>query len=312
MIGEPRIVAYFAPDDIVPGPCVAVFEIEGGLTYTFGGRYYALQENYLSLNALGSGIRETLRTPPNDANITPHDSLYLVTPERLIIGSRQHLRHTLKQDLLTWHGSATDGLIVATFIGNYRLLAFWNEIAGNALSMREVDDCVRLGRLPLGLKPAPASLSTLDYYQRLFACLELAQKRICAISLMSEPEWTDSVLERRFFELTLEAAGRGVEIHRIFVMTDQIRRRAVSSMSAVRAHCEGKGPATLRGFVVPPEKIQAERVGDGFIAFDDDIVLVDAFENGEPRGKISKNSDDIARLLSLHRQLRLHSEELTL
>jgi hypothetical protein len=312
VITEPGFVGYFSPDEIVPGPCVALFRLAGELVYTFGGhpnRFF--QANYPTLSAFANSARETIRCLPADVRVTPEDSLYQLAPGQLVVGSRHQLRRTLKRRLTSWAGSAAEGLMVATFIGDYRLLMFWNEIAGNILSVREVDDCVRLGRPPLGLKPEHSSLRTVEYYQRLFMSLAVARTRICAISLMGDPEWTDSALERRFLELTLEAAHRGVEIYRVFVMSEQTLQQSIGSVPALRAHCRGEGPSSLRGFVIPPETINTTGLGDGFIAFDDDVVVVDAFENGHARGKISKNSSDVARLLALHQYLRERSEELT-
>lgn len=313
-------LGYFVPDNIVPGPGITIVKALGVLMYHFGGGH--LEPVDSSVDLVTSPADEStfhgLRPIPSNLHPKPEDYLYVAGHDELIFGSLSTIRRSLKHRLANWTRSPTEALMIATCLGDYRLLMFWNDMATNPLSLREVDQCVQFRRPPPGLRAERSSLPMVEYYERLFACLEAARHTIVAISTMSELEWTDSAIERRFFDLMVEAAKRGVIVRRVFVMPKDLQRKAVASLHAVRAHCWDYGPQMLKGYVITPEELRLRdprlenTIGDGFISFDDEIVLVDAFDGQQARGKITRNASDISRLLAIHQRLQNAAKQLTL
>jgi hypothetical protein len=159
-----------------------------------------------------------------------------------------------------------------------------------------------------------------EFYGWLLPMIDKASSgsKIRALSVMMQTEWDDSPTERRFLESSISAARRGVLIDRVFVIDEGSAPDALKS-PAIRAHAQEEEPANFRGHLVDRNYLQRQdanlytRLGDGFIAFDERVALVDiASPDGLARGKVVMGSAELGRLLRLHEQLLLHSEALSL
>jgi hypothetical protein len=129
-------------------------------------------------------------------------------------------------------------------------------------------------------------------------------------------EWDDSAPEQRFVEANLAVATRA-KIDRIFVMPlDQVV--AARDNPTIRPHFSDEQPENLRGFFVDADRLHhadrrlAERLGDGFIAFDDRVALIDLHStDGSARGKVTMRSGDLRRIDRTFSELLVHSRPLT-
>jgi hypothetical protein len=144
-------------------------------------------------------------------------------------------------------------------------------------------------------------LSTGTYYTWLLPMIEHAPKgsRIWAISMMLTIEWDDSPSERRFLELNMAAAKRGVHLERVFILTREGLPELLNN-PGVKAHAES--PGTITPLVVFREELTTrdpmllKNIGDGFIAFDHKVALVDMSAEDGMRGYVTMNSIEITRL----------------
>jgi hypothetical protein len=139
--------------------------------------------------------------------------------------------------------------------------------------------------------------------------------QIWAVSMMLESEWNDSPPERRFLKANTEAAERGVQIDRIFVIPEAHIAPALSANVGIRSHLE-RGGDNLRGSVVKREYLEQhdslllKELGDGLIAFDETVALIDSSSEGEIRGKATMNPSELRRLRRLFDNLKVHSVDL--
>lgn len=159
-----------------------------------------------------------------------------------------------------------------------------------------------------------------EFYRWLLPMIDKAGSgsRIRALSVMMQTEWDDSPTERRFLESSMAAALRGVTTDRVFVIDESKVPDALKN-PAIRVHAQEEEPANFRGHLVGRSYLQRQdanlyaRLGDGFIAFDQRVALVDiASPDGLARGQVVMGSAELGRLLRLHEQLLLHSEVLSL
>lgn len=173
-----------------------------------------------------------------------------------------------------------------------------------------IDRLLRLAR-----QKTSDELAMGDYYNWLFPILELAPSgsTVWAISTMLTAEWDDSAAERTFLRLNLEAADRGVLVERIFIVPkanitqlggnhairEQIRHAGefLHPLLVEREHLEQRDPRLL------------QEVGDGLIAFDTRVALIDVSSpNGAARGYVTMKHDEIARLRRLFENLCVHAD----
>lgn len=159
-----------------------------------------------------------------------------------------------------------------------------------------------------------------EFYGWLLPMIDKAKSgsKIRALSVMMQAEWDDSPTERRFLESSVAAAQRGVTIDRVFVIDEDKVSDALKN-PAIRVHAQEEGPGNFRGHLVGRNYLKRQdaglysRLGDGFIAFDERVALVDiASPDGLARGQVAMGSAELGRLLRLHEQLLLHSEVLSL
>jgi hypothetical protein len=173
--------------------------------------------------------------------------------------------------------------------------------------------------LRLAQDKTSGALSAGEYYIWLLPILEQTKpgSKVRALSVMMDSEWDDSPVERRFLELSIAAAERGVEIVRVFVIDEKKVGDALKN-KAVRVQTKEEGPARFRGMLVGRNYLKKAdpalfgRLGDGFICFDERVALIDiASPDGQARGQVTMSGPDIARLVRLHDQLIIHSTELS-
>lgn len=160
-------------------------------------------------------------------------------------------------------------------------------------------------------------LPTGEYYAWLLSKFDSLKKGdfVKAISTMNVLEWDNSPTERKFFEKHIIAVNRGVTIERIFIMDKSMLEDAKKN-KMVSAHMEGKTPNLIGHFVDKADlkKYDAEllkRTGDGFLQFNDNVVLIDIFtEDGEARGVVSMEPGELNRIINIFNQLKVHSTPL--
>lgn len=161
-------------------------------------------------------------------------------------------------------------------------------------------------------------LATTRYYEWLLPMLGKTSngQKVYALSMMRDAEWDDSVPEREFIKLMKEAAARGVEIKRVFVMNKGLLEDVLKN-EAISSHQPQEQPIDLRGYYVEVDELKKadaqlfEQLGDGFIVFDDRVALVDMFsESGAARGYVTMNGAGIAHLKDVFNRLMILAREL--
>jgi hypothetical protein len=152
-------------------------------------------------------------------------------------------------------------------------------------------------------------LATGEYYRWLYEMLNNEPKggEIWAVSTMNPLEWNESEPERKFVEYNKEAAARGVSISRVFIV-DQERCGDLETNPSTAWHFQEAGP--IHPYIVVRERLQAtdsgllREIGDGFIAFDQRVAMIDVFTtDGSARGFVTMNPQKL-------RKLRLNFERL--
>lgn len=164
----------------------------------------------------------------------------------------------------------------------------------------------------LALDKRSETLATGRYYHWLLPMIESASvgSSIWAISMMLDCEWDDTPPERRFLEYNLAAARRGVRVERVFVVPrDQIP--GLITVPPVVAQLNGE----VRVLLVEREQLERQdpdtlrAIGDGLIAFDRRVVLIDEHSiDGRARGFVTMNPGDISTWRSTYESLLQHAE----
>jgi hypothetical protein len=160
-------------------------------------------------------------------------------------------------------------------------------------------------------------LSQTRYYSWLLPMVEKTApgRQVFALSMMREPEWDDSKPERDFIRLMKEAAERGVQISRIFVMDKSALPTALAN-PAITIHKKGEKPNSLVGYYVDLEELKKSdpellnELGDGFILFDDRVSLVDVFSKSGARGYVTMNGAAISHLRDIFDRLMILARDL--
>jgi hypothetical protein len=145
------------------------------------------------------------------------------------------------------------------------------------------------------------SLVTGEYYNWLLPMIRSAPpgSHIWAVSMLLDCEFDDSPEERRWLQYHLEAIARGVIVNRIFVVP-LAEIAGLPSVPAIAEQVQAAGDQMIR--FVAKERLQRldpgllHRLGDGLIAFDSRVVLVDEHsETGTARGWVSMSQEEIRR-----------------
>ena len=150
-------------------------------------------------------------------------------------------------------------------------------------------------------------LSTGAYYKFLLDLLANVKsgETLFAVSTGELVEWDDSPQEGKFFEANLKIIEGGGKVKRYFVYPKAGFIKAKKENEKVAAHFTGTG---LEGRFVDSEKLQStdsalfKAIGQGFIMVGRRIAVVDAFGD-QPRGYVTKNSDELDRFWNALQQL---------
>ncbi|MEO8527930.1 MAG: hypothetical protein ABI435_02520 [Pseudolysinimonas sp.] len=160
-------------------------------------------------------------------------------------------------------------------------------------------------------------LSTIDYYSWIFRELERRPKGtyVRMITLASHEEWTNSPLERNFFD-AYSLAAESVEVVTIFVVAED-HLEALLRQPSVDAHTvESSNP--LVGWWVSLEEITSRspdmltEIGGGFMDFGGHVGLEDLPEpSGALRGEVTMHQADLNRMDTLFENLKHLGSRLT-
>ncbi len=170
---------------------------------------------------------------------------------------------------------------------------------------------MRMSLDQLAIQKRTRTLFRSEYYQWLLPMFDQAESgsEIWAISRMLTCEWDDSPEEQQFLELNVKAARRGVSVERIIVCSAAVWRDAQQLSAIERQVNAGKNFVICfadSDDIARRDSTLLGRIGDGLIAFDRRVALVDEHsENGEARGFVWMNPNEILRLRSTYEQLRV-------
>lgn len=159
-------------------------------------------------------------------------------------------------------------------------------------------------------------LPTGDYYNWLLPIIRSTQpgSRIWAISMMMGAEWDESPPEETFLELNLDAARRGVLVERIFVAPRELIPK-LSHYRAIKAQMDNAG-RFMKPLVVEREYLESrdpqllQQLGDGLMAFDTRVAMIDIESPEGIRGYVTMNQGEIVRLRQRFDNLRVHARDL--
>lgn len=230
-----------------------------------------------------------------------------------------HLQNKIDIELRTVHN-------LATIVDLYRNTGInqFNEIIRNYLEITEdefrsvknqvIEDAINK-LLKLANQKVSDELSTGEYYNWLHPMIEKAEpsSSLWAVSTMLDCEWDDSPYEERFLLLNMNAAKRGVLLERIFIVPETKFSEMIQN-KGVKAHSDNSGQ--LKAWVVFRENIEksdpslVNQIGDGFIAFDERVALVDMSTPDGMRGYVTMNLAEIQKLKRLFERLRVFGREL--
>ncbi len=156
------------------------------------------------------------------------------------------------------------------------------------------------------------------YYEWLNRMLSHAKQgtRIRAVTTMLESEWDESPPEQHFLKANIDAAKRGVQVERLFIVPEQ-RLSRFGSTDVARVHAL-RGSKRLIGSFITRETLAAvddellSRLGAGFIAFGSSAALIDLTVPPDPaRGQVTMSVRRLTSLLRAFDQAGLHSTPLT-
>jgi Dehydrogenases with different specificities (related to short-chain alcohol dehydrogenases) len=152
------------------------------------------------------------------------------------------------------------------------------------------------------------------YLHKYFTEAERGTKMWIA-STMMENEWNESPQERIYKQDNIDAAERGVEIERIFIM-DEKGWREFKENPSILAHLENKKIKSLyvdRDYFVKNNPSVLEDIEDGFIGIDDELLLVDLppSNNKDSRGYITFNKNQIKKSKKAYEELKKQAKLLS-
>ena len=159
-------------------------------------------------------------------------------------------------------------------------------------------------------------LPTSEYYRWLLPMLQNAVpgSRVWALSMMMDCEWDDTPAEEQFLKLNIEATKRKVILERIFVVR-KTDFPLIALNKGVKAHLDNTSEFLIP-WIVAREDLEVrdpgllEKLGDGFIAFDMNVGLIDINSAAGIRGEVTMNPADLNRLRENFENLRINARPL--
>jgi hypothetical protein len=174
---------------------------------------------------------------------------------------------------------------------------------------------IKLSRL--AFQKRSDTLATGEYYNWLLAIIKDTQpgSEIWAVSMMLSCEWDDTAPENHFLDYNLDAAKRGVTIRRVFVVPEAM----IVDLPNCRPVAAQIDPANkidallvAREYLEEKEKQLLANLGDGLIAFDQRVILIDEHsKDGTARGYVTINPGEIATRRYFFESLLPHAEKLS-
>lgn len=152
-----------------------------------------------------------------------------------------------------------------------------------------------------------------EYFDWLFKFLDNAKSgsNIWAISMNLSIEWNESQEEDTFLELNLKAAKKGVRVERIFVIKENdIEQMMNNEYIKKQIMCKDKNIIPLyvtKEHLEEVDKSLLEMLGNGIIAIDNQVVLVDIASEEGFRGIVTMNSTEIQKWRECFEQLRVYA-----
>lgn len=152
----------------------------------------------------------------------------------------------------------------------------------------------------LSINRRSKELGTGAYYSWLFSMLEKqAEGEIWAISTLNPLEWTESATEMKFVQFNKDAAARGTSLTRVFVIERHLAE-SLASHPSIDWHFKTQNVTAyivIRDEVLATDPQLLSSIGDGFIAFDTRVAMIDVFADpGSARGYVTTNPQDIQTL----------------
>ena len=160
-------------------------------------------------------------------------------------------------------------------------------------------------------------LNTGEYFDWLFRFLQNTRpgEKIWAISMNLDIEWNESQEEETFLQLNLDAAARNVIVERIFVVPKDYIEEFITN-TYVKRQLEDKS-GNLHPLFVTKEHLEdvdktlLKSLGEGIIAVDKHVVLVDIASNEGFRGIVTMNPTEIETWARRFRQLSLYASDIS-
>jgi len=124
------------------------------------------------------------------------------------------------------------------------------------------------------------------------------EDEIWAVSMMFEGEWKGEEATR-FTNDQLEAAKRGAQINRVFVIPREVKSSFNNDNELVKFHKNNKN---INGFFIERDILKAknpellENLGDGWTALNDEVLILDSASKNGPRGTLVSGGKRIASL----------------
>ena len=160
-------------------------------------------------------------------------------------------------------------------------------------------------------------LNTGEYFDWLFRFLQntRAGEKIWAISMNLEIEWNESQEEEKFLQLNLAAAARNVTVERIFVVPQDLLQDFVTN-TYIKRQLEDQSGNLIPLFVTKEhlEKVDKrllKELGEGIIAVDKHVVLIDIASDEGFRGIVTMNPTEIENWHTRFRQLRVYASDIS-
>lgn len=159
-------------------------------------------------------------------------------------------------------------------------------------------------------------LNTGEYFKWLFKFLSDTKRgaRIWAISMNLEIEWNKSQEEDTFLELNLEAAKRKVTVERIFVIKEKSVQELMNNIY-IKSQLDATGEYFIPLFVTKEhleevDKKLLDSLGQGIIAVDRQVVLIDIASEDGFRGVVTMNPIEIDTWVKRYEQLRVYASDI--
>jgi len=161
-------------------------------------------------------------------------------------------------------------------------------------------------------------LNTGEYFDWLFRFLAntRAKSKIWAISMNLNIEWNTSQEEDTFLELNLDATKRNVTVERIFVVSENSITEMIQNKYVEKQLEVAKTNNNLIPLFVTKEHLEKvdnkllKSLGEGIIAVDNQVVLVDIASDDGFRGIVTMNPTKIRDWQTRFNQLRVYASNI--